>query len=347
MSNGEDSKSDKYARLLLDLRSPSMATRAADRAAMIDAAACIEELQSELAKKYALSRDVREAIVRYTASFSAILPNFSDQQRINAALLDIAQIALHSSVSAERDSVIEECAKAVIGARVLWDDDLPAFGEQVADALVQVAQQVRRLKASPSSEQRRFKSVDDLGPCECGAVSESGCSPESRRDDCPMAASSSTMPLDQDFVRGLLKDLDEVARRIDYVGDFHATKNGPFHCDLRKAISKIRMWTAAATTIRNAAVSHEGTLPWGREGIDSELNACCYRHVCRAMKQELAARFNDTKRLDWLSHQSGINTSVFGEQNCNGNKSLREMIDNELARIAPVSAKLTNDKETS
>jgi hypothetical protein len=54
--NGEDSASDKHGRLLLDLRSPSMATRAADRTAMIDAAACIEGLQRDLAEANALIR---------------------------------------------------------------------------------------------------------------------------------------------------------------------------------------------------------------------------------------------------------------------------------------------------
>lgn len=47
---------------------------------------------------------------------------------------------------ASRDEIIEECARAVIDARVLWDDDLPSVGDRMADAIIQVAEQVRRLK---------------------------------------------------------------------------------------------------------------------------------------------------------------------------------------------------------
>jgi hypothetical protein len=72
--------------------------------------------------------------------------------------LDVAEVQVNGSPSyVHRDAVIEECARAVIGARVLWDDELPTVGERVHDALEQVAEQVRKLSDHSSCEQERTR----------------------------------------------------------------------------------------------------------------------------------------------------------------------------------------------
>ena len=82
------------------------------------AGTCIAEVQPTDKPLPVMPRELREAIVRYTASMSGILPNENDRKYVNSALLDVASIALRQHDSAIQPNVrsVLESARAAI-----WD----------------------------------------------------------------------------------------------------------------------------------------------------------------------------------------------------------------------------------
>lgn len=83
----------------------------------------------------AMPREVREAIVRYTASMSGILESFSDQKHVNAALIDVAQVALRCARLATSPSVGPGVEKAIAEG-----DYASAYGLQIDHEMSQQAE---------------------------------------------------------------------------------------------------------------------------------------------------------------------------------------------------------------
>lgn len=47
--------------------------------------------------------------------------------------------------------------------------------------------------------------------------------------------SETQTPIDRELLGGVLNELHNLCHRIEHIGDFHATKNGPFYRDARRA----------------------------------------------------------------------------------------------------------------